>query len=47
LDFSGRESQERSSRVLRAVAETIREAVQHLSGQEYVDKYASDAKSIL
>jgi 1-acyl-sn-glycerol-3-phosphate acyltransferase len=40
LDFSGRAEDERSARALREVTETIREAVQHLSGQEYVDSYA-------
>ncbi len=47
LDFSGRESDERSSRSLREVAETIRAAVQALSGQEYVDRYATDAKAVV
>jgi 1-acyl-sn-glycerol-3-phosphate acyltransferase len=37
--------QERSSKVLREVTETIREAVQKLSGQEYVDSYATSARS--
>jgi 1-acyl-sn-glycerol-3-phosphate acyltransferase len=40
LDFSGRAEDERSARALRDVTETIREAVQRLSGQEYVDSYA-------
>jgi 1-acyl-sn-glycerol-3-phosphate acyltransferase len=40
LDFSGRADDERSARALREVTETIREAVQQLSGQEYVDSYA-------
>jgi 1-acyl-sn-glycerol-3-phosphate acyltransferase len=44
LDFSGRAEDERSSRVLREVTETIRRAVQELSGQEYVDVYASTIK---
>jgi 1-acyl-sn-glycerol-3-phosphate acyltransferase len=43
LDFSGREADERSARRLRAIAEQIREAVQALSGQEYVDTYAGSA----
>lgn len=46
LDFSGRAEQERSARVLREVSETIRTAIQGLSGQEYVDTYGSTAKSI-
>ncbi len=45
LDFSGRAEDERSARRLREITETIREAVQKLSGQEYVDTYASTAKS--
>jgi 1-acyl-sn-glycerol-3-phosphate acyltransferase len=45
LDFSGRPEDERSARVLREVSETIREAVQKLSGQEYVDTYGSAAKA--
>jgi 1-acyl-sn-glycerol-3-phosphate acyltransferase len=40
LDFAGRAEDERSARALREVTETIREAVQQLSGQEYVDSYA-------
>ncbi len=45
LDFSGRAGDERSSRALREVAETIRQAVQKLSGQEYVDSYGSSVKA--
>jgi 1-acyl-sn-glycerol-3-phosphate acyltransferase len=45
LDFSGRAEDERSSRKLREVAETIREAVQKLSRQEYVDSYGSSVKA--
>jgi 1-acyl-sn-glycerol-3-phosphate acyltransferase len=45
LDFSGRAEDERSSRVLREVAETVREAVQKLSGQDYVDTYGSSVKA--
>ncbi len=41
LDFTGREDDERSARALRAVTEQIRQAVQSLSGQEYVDAYAA------
>jgi 1-acyl-sn-glycerol-3-phosphate acyltransferase len=40
LDFSGRAEDERSARALREVTETIRAAVQLLSGQEYIDTYA-------
>jgi 1-acyl-sn-glycerol-3-phosphate acyltransferase len=45
LDFSGRTADERSARMLREVTEQIRSAVQQLSGQEYVDAYASTAKA--
>ena len=45
LDFSGRTEDERSARSLREVAETIREAVQKLSGQEYVDSYGNTRKT--
>jgi 1-acyl-sn-glycerol-3-phosphate acyltransferase len=45
LDFSGRAEDERSARSLREVTETIREAVQQLSGQDYVDTYGSSVKA--
>jgi 1-acyl-sn-glycerol-3-phosphate acyltransferase len=45
LYFSGRAEQERSARVLREVSETIRAAVQELSGQEYVNAYGSAIKA--
>lgn len=45
MDFSGRAAEERSSRVLREITEQIRKAVQGLSGQEYVDMYASNTKA--
>jgi len=45
LDFSGRAEDERSSRRLREVTETVREAVQKLSGQDYVDTYGSSVKA--
>jgi 1-acyl-sn-glycerol-3-phosphate acyltransferase len=45
LDFSGRAEDQRSARVLREVTETVRAAVQRLSGQEYVDRYASTVKA--
>lgn len=41
LDFRGQEADERSARRLRAITEEIRQAVQALSRQEYVDAYAS------
>jgi 1-acyl-sn-glycerol-3-phosphate acyltransferase len=40
LDFSGRTEDEKSARALREVTETIRAAIQGLSGQEYIDTYA-------
>lgn len=39
--FAHRAGDERSSRVLREVTETVRRAVQELSGQEYVDIFAA------
>ena len=45
LDFSGRAEDERSARALREVAETIREAAQALSRQDYVDTYGSAVMS--
>lgn len=42
--FGDRAAQERSSRVLREVTETIREAVQELSGQSYVDAFAAPSQ---
>jgi 1-acyl-sn-glycerol-3-phosphate acyltransferase len=44
LHFGGRAAEERSSRVLREVTETVRSAVQQLSGQEYVDAYAGSSR---
>jgi 1-acyl-sn-glycerol-3-phosphate acyltransferase len=41
LMFGHLVEQERSARVLREVTETIRYAIQELSGQEYLDSYAS------
>lgn len=43
LDFSHRAGDERSSRALREVTETVRHAVQELSGQEYVDAFAASS----
>jgi len=45
MDFSGRAEDERSARKLREVTEAIRVAVQRLSGQEYVDSYATSGGS--
>ena len=45
LDFSSRPEDERKARVLREVTELIRHSVQDLSGQEYVDTYASVSKA--
>jgi 1-acyl-sn-glycerol-3-phosphate acyltransferase len=44
LDFSGRAEDERSSPMLREVTETVRAAVQQLSGQDYANHYAGTAK---
>jgi 1-acyl-sn-glycerol-3-phosphate acyltransferase len=46
LSFANRAADERSSRVLREVTETVRLAVQELSGQEYVDSYANSSSVI-
>ena len=43
LDFSGRPEAERSARQLREVTETVRTAIQSLSGQSYIDCYAGNA----
>lgn len=43
LSFGDRGHEERSSRVLREVTETVREAVQALSGQEYVNALAGSS----
>jgi 1-acyl-sn-glycerol-3-phosphate acyltransferase len=45
LYFGDRAAEERSARVLREIAETVRLAVQQLSGQEYVDTFASSLKA--
>jgi 1-acyl-sn-glycerol-3-phosphate acyltransferase len=44
LHFGDRASDERSSKVLREVTETVREAVQQLSGQDYVDAFAGSSR---
>jgi 1-acyl-sn-glycerol-3-phosphate acyltransferase len=44
LEFGHLAAHERSSRVLRDVTETIREQVQQLSAQEYVDTFGSSMK---
>lgn len=43
LDFSGRAGEERSARALREITDTVRTAVQALSGQEYVPRYAGSS----
>ena len=45
LQFSGRGEDRRSSSALREVTEIVRVAVQDLSGQAYVDRYASSVKA--
>ena len=47
LHFGDRAEEERSSKVLREVTEVVRRAVQGLSGQEYVDSFASSARGEL
>ena len=44
LHFGDRAEDERSSKVLREVTETVRESVQALSGQEYVDAFAGSSR---
>ncbi len=44
LRFGHLADQERSARVLREVTETIRTEIERLSGQEYVDTFASSMK---
>jgi 1-acyl-sn-glycerol-3-phosphate acyltransferase len=44
LDFGHLAAQERSARVLREVTEAIREGIQELSGQDYVDSFGSSMK---
>jgi 1-acyl-sn-glycerol-3-phosphate acyltransferase len=46
LEFPRRPQDERSSRTLRAITEQIREAVQELSGQQYVDAFAASSKAV-
>jgi 1-acyl-sn-glycerol-3-phosphate acyltransferase len=43
LDFSGRAGEERSARSLREITDTVRAAVQAMSGQEYVPSFASSS----
>ena len=44
MEFGHLAAQERSARVLREVTEQIRQAVQRLSGQDYVDHFAASVK---
>jgi 1-acyl-sn-glycerol-3-phosphate acyltransferase len=46
LNFGDRAGEERSARVLREITDTVRAAVQQLSGQHYVDAYAASAREI-
>jgi 1-acyl-sn-glycerol-3-phosphate acyltransferase len=46
MTFGDRAHEERSSRVLREVTDTVREAVQALSGQEYVDAFAGSSRGL-
>ena len=45
LDFSRYEGMDRDRYVLRAVADEVMSEVMRLSGQEYVDMYATKAKA--
>lgn len=47
LDFSRYAGQENDLGVLRSITDEIMQAIQKLSGQEYVDKYAASAKAEL
>jgi 1-acyl-sn-glycerol-3-phosphate acyltransferase len=44
MRFGDRAQEERSSKVLRAVTEQVRDAVQELSGQDYVDAFAGSSR---
>jgi 1-acyl-sn-glycerol-3-phosphate acyltransferase len=44
LHFGQRAAEERSARVLREITDTVRRAVQELSGQQYIDAYAASAR---
>ncbi len=46
MSFAGRSEDERSARKLREITEQVRTAVQALSGQVYVDAYASSVKAV-
>jgi 1-acyl-sn-glycerol-3-phosphate acyltransferase len=46
MHFGDRAAEERSSRVLREITDTVRQAVQELSGQEYVNAYAGSAREL-
>jgi 1-acyl-sn-glycerol-3-phosphate acyltransferase len=45
LDFSGRPEDQRSSHALREVTESVRAAIQRLTGQDYLDCYANAIKT--
>jgi 1-acyl-sn-glycerol-3-phosphate acyltransferase len=47
MDFSRYYGQDEDRAVLRAITDEIMQAIAELSGQEYVDKYAADAKAEL
>jgi 1-acyl-sn-glycerol-3-phosphate acyltransferase len=46
MSFGSRAGEERSARVLREVTEQVRAAVQALSGQEYVNTFASTGAAV-
>ncbi|QPK94640.1 1-acyl-sn-glycerol-3-phosphate acyltransferase [Actinomyces sp. zg-332] len=47
LDFSQYAGEENNKEVLRSITNTVMQELQKLSGQEYVDRYASDVKNEL
>jgi 1-acyl-sn-glycerol-3-phosphate acyltransferase len=47
MDFSRYYGQDEDREVLRAITDEIMQAIAELSGQEYVDTYAADAKAKL
>jgi 1-acyl-sn-glycerol-3-phosphate acyltransferase len=47
MDFSSYYGKDEDREVLRAITDQIMHAIAELSGQEYVDKYAADAKAEL
>jgi 1-acyl-sn-glycerol-3-phosphate acyltransferase len=46
LHFGERSGEERSARVLREITDTVRKAIEAMSGQEYVDSYAGSSRDV-